>query len=200
MKIDFEKMDGLVPVIIQHYKTLQVLMLGYMNEEAYRKTRQENKVTFYSRSKKRLWTKGESSGHYLMVKNIQVDCDADTILIMADPAGPTCHTGANSCFGNVTHSLSFLTELEGIIASRKNEKIATSYTQSLFAAGIDKIAQKVGEEATEVVIEAVSGRDENLLDESADLLFHLLVLLSAKEKTFENVLGVLETRHNTTKK
>jgi phosphoribosyl-ATP pyrophosphohydrolase/phosphoribosyl-AMP cyclohydrolase len=195
MKIDFEKMDGLVPVIIQHYKTLQVLMLGYMNEEAYRKTRQENKVTFYSRSKKRLWTKGETSGHYLMVKNIQVDCDVDTILIMADPAGPTCHTGDVSCFG-ATGASHFFSQLETIIDQRRVTEDENSYTSRLLQKGTAIIAQKVGEEAVEVVIEALQKNNDKLVEESADLIYHWLVLLADRGIKLGAVEQCLFERHH----
>ena len=174
MNIDFNKDNGLVPVILQHYKTNTVLMLGYMNEEAFLKTKELGKATFYSRSKKRLWTKGETSGNYLMVKEILIDCDQDTILIKANPVGPTCHTGNDTCFNEVVEEKNdFLYELEKIISDRKNNPTDESYTASLFKKGINKIAQKVGEEATEVVIEAMDNNVELLKEETSDLKCYL---------------------------
>ena len=179
MSIDFAKGDGLVPVIIQNDKTLQVLMLGYMDEAAFLKTQQERKVTFYSRSKQRLWTKGESSGHFLFVQDIQIDCDKDTILIKANPVGPTCHTGSTSCFKEET-SKGFLYQLEQTIHDRIDNDDPHSYTNKLFKRGINKVAQKVGEEAIELVIEAKDD-DANLFkNEAADLLYHFLILLKTK--------------------
>jgi phosphoribosyl-AMP cyclohydrolase / phosphoribosyl-ATP pyrophosphohydrolase len=196
MKIDFNKYtDGLVPVIIQDANTNIVLMLGFMNEEALQKTTKENKVTFYSRSKQRLWTKGETSGNFLLVKKIIADCDNDTILIKATPQGPTCHTGTDTCFSESNQKFS-LQQLEAIIEERKNNPTDNSYTASLFAKGINKIAQKVGEEAVEIVIEAKDNNDDLFLGEAADLLFHYLILLQAKGKKLEDVLNVLEQRHN----
>ncbi len=196
-KIDFNKGDGLVPVIIQHYKTNTVLMLGYMNEEALQKTKEIGKATFFSRSKKRLWTKGETSGNHLIVKDILVDCDKDTILIKADPIGPTCHTGSDTCFNEVIDSNNdFLYQLEKIIADRKNNPTDKSYTASLFKKGINKIAQKVGEEATEVVIEAMDNNIELLKEESSDLLYHLLVLLAEKKISLNEISDVLRKRHS----
>lgn len=186
--------DGLVPVIIQDYQTLQVLMLGFMNEEAFRKTKDEGKVTFFSRSKNRLWTKGETSENYLMVKEILEDCDNDTLLIKATPLGPTCHTGDTSCFGKANDSFN-LHELEKVIADRKNNPTEKSYTASLFAKGINKIAQKVGEEAVEIVIEAKDNNNDLFLGEAADLMFHYLVLLQAKGFTLQDVIDILEQRH-----
>ena len=195
-KIDFNKGDGLVPVIIQHYKTNTVLMLGYMNEEALQKTKEIGKATFFSRSKKRLWTKGETSGNYLIVKDILSDCDKDTILIKANPIGPTCHTGSDTCFNEVIDSNNdFLYQLEKIIADRKNNPTDKSYTASLFKKGINKIAQKVGEEAVEIVIEAKDNNDDLFLNEGADLLFHYLILLQAKGFELKNIVKVLEDRH-----
>ena len=195
MKIDFSKGDGLVPAIIQHYTTKSVLMLGYMNEEALAKTQELGKVTFFSRSKNRLWTKGEESGNFLLLKTIEVDCDNDTLLIQAEPVGPTCHKGTDTCFGDADAS-GFVHQLQRIIEDRKANPSEKSYTSSLFEKGINKIAQKVGEEAVEVVIEAMDDNDELFLNESADLLFHYLVLLTAKGKTLADVEEVLKTRHN----
>ena len=183
MKIDFSKnADGLVPAIIQDATTKKVLMLGYMNAEALKKTKETKKVTFYSRSKKRLWTKGEESGNFLNLLDIKIDCDNDSLLIQVNPVGPTCHTGSDTCWNETnTSSFGFLSELEGIIASRKaNASDDESYVASLFRKGINKIAQKVGEEAVETVIEAKDDNDELFLYESADLLFHYLILLQAK--------------------
>ncbi|MFV0605556.1 MAG: bifunctional phosphoribosyl-AMP cyclohydrolase/phosphoribosyl-ATP diphosphatase HisIE [Niabella sp.] len=195
MSIHFSKSaDGLVPVIVQDEKTLQVLMLGYMNEEALEKTKQEGKVTFFSRSKQRLWTKGETSNNFLIVKGILEDCDQDTILIKAQPMGPTCHTGDVSCFGKNNDVFS-LQELENVIIDRKNNPTEKSYTASLFQKGINKIAQKVGEEAVEIVIEAKDDNEELFLGEAADLMFHYLVLLQAKGYSLNDVVKVLAGRH-----
>jgi phosphoribosyl-AMP cyclohydrolase / phosphoribosyl-ATP pyrophosphohydrolase len=196
MTIEFSKYaDGLVPVIIQDAKTNVVLMLGFMNEEALRVSNETGKVTFYSRSKQRLWTKGEQSGHFLRMVSVQADCDSDTLLIKADPAGPVCHTGADTCFGEANVP-DFLLQLETVIRSREEERDDKSYTASLFNSGINKIAQKVGEEAVELVIEAKDNNEERFLNEAADLLFHYLVLLRAKGKGLEDVRRVLEKRHN----
>lgn len=196
MKIDFEKGNGLVPAIIQDWSTNKVLMLGFMNEEALKKTRSEGKVTFYSRTKERLWTKGETSGNYLNVMEIISDCDQDTLLIKVDPIGPTCHTGSDTCFdeSNGTNAL-FLHYLQDIIEGRKKSTAAKSYTKLLFDKGINKIAQKVGEEAVELVIEAKDSDEDLFKNEAADLLFHLLVLLEAKEVRLEEVVDVLRARH-----
>lgn len=196
MNIDFKKGDGLVPAIIQDWLTNKVLMLGYMNEEALKKTKDEGKVTFYSRTKGRLWTKGETSQNYLNVKEIMVDCDQDTILIKAEPQGPTCHTGADTCFkeSNDTNAL-FLHYLQDIIVERKNSTADKSYTKLLFDKGINKIAQKVGEEAVELVIEAKDSDEDLFKNEAADLLFHLLVLLEAKDVKLGTVVDVLRERH-----
>ncbi len=195
MNINFSKSsDGLVPAIIQDAATMQVLMLGFMNEGALAKTQTEGKVTFYSRSKQRLWTKGETSGNFLMVKEILEDCDNDTILIKALPIGPTCHTGTVSCFGKANDSFS-LQELENVIIDRKNNPTEKSYTSSLFDKGINKIAQKVGEEAVEIVIEAKDNNDDLFLGEAADLMFHYLVLLQAKGHSLNDVVKILEQRH-----
>jgi len=197
MEIDFNKnSDGLVPAIIQDSSTRQVLMLGYMNEEAYRQTCTLKKVTFYSRSKQRLWTKGEESGNYLVLVDIQVDCDKDTLLVRATPQGPTCHTGADTCWDEINEpSFGFLSELEHVIKERKENPSSQSYVASLFKKGINKIAQKVGEEAVETVIEAKDQNDTLFLDESADLLFHYLILLQAKGFRLKDIADVLEKRH-----
>lgn len=194
MKLDFEKNNGLIPVIIQDASSRQVLMLGYMNEEAFFKTQQEKKVTFYSRSKKRLWTKGETSGNFLTVEEIHIDCDGDTILIKVIPCGPTCHTGAVSCF-NENASARFLNQLEKIIASRIDGQFQNSYTHKLFKKGINKIAQKVGEEAVELVIEAKDNNLDLFKNEAADLLFHFLILLKAKNITLGDIEKILAMRN-----
>jgi phosphoribosyl-AMP cyclohydrolase / phosphoribosyl-ATP pyrophosphohydrolase len=196
MNIDFKKGDGLVPAVIQDFVTGKVLMLGYMNEEAFSKTKEEGKVTFFSRTKNRLWTKGETSGNFLILKDISVDCDNDTLLIKAEPKGPTCHTGADTCFNekNTANAL-FLHYLQDVIVERKNSTADKSYTKSLFEKGINKIAQKVGEEAVEIVIEAKDSDDNLFKNEAADLLFHLLVLLEAKNVKLEEVIQVLKERH-----
>ncbi len=196
MKPDFTKSpDGLIPVIIQDNITNVVLMLGYMNQEAFDKTQQEKRVTFFSRSKNRLWTKGEESGNFLDFNSLLIDCDQDTILIKATPAGPTCHKGSDTCFNEKNISPNFLIELETIIRDRKNNPTDKSYTASLFAKGINKIAQKVGEEAVEVVIEAKDNNDELFKGEAADLLFHYLILLQAKNFTLNDIIQVLRDRH-----
>ncbi len=196
MQIDFSKGDGLVPAIIQDSDTGKVLMLGYMNEAAFKKTQEEQKVTFYSRSKQRLWTKGETSGNFLKVRDIKVDCDKDTILIKAIPEGPVCHTGADTCFGEEnTGKADFIHYLTRVIKDRKRKTGDSSYTASLFEKGINKIAQKVGEEAVETVIEAKDNNDELFKNEVADLIFHLLVLLEAKDIELEDVIDVLRERH-----
>ncbi len=196
MKIDFNKGDGLVPAIIQDWSTNKVLMLGYMNDEALKKTKAEQKVTFYSRTKDRLWTKGETSGNYLHVKEIIPDCDNDTLLIKADPAGPTCHTGSDTCFdeSNAANAL-FLHYLQEIIKGRKSSTASKSYTKLLFDKGINKIAQKVGEEAVELVIEAKDSDQDLFKNEAADLIYHLLVLLEAKDVQLSEVVEVLKERH-----
>ncbi|HXB39805.1 MAG TPA: bifunctional phosphoribosyl-AMP cyclohydrolase/phosphoribosyl-ATP diphosphatase HisIE [Bacteroidia bacterium] len=196
MKIDFSKYkDGLAPAIIQDATTNKVLMLGFMNAEALEKTQKENRVTFFSRSKNRLWTKGEESGNFLNAKEILIDCDSDTLLIKANPVGPVCHTGADTCF-NEKNEGDFLSVLEKIIADRKNHPSEKSYTSSLFAKGINKVAQKVGEEATELVIESKDDNKELFLGEAADLLFHYLILLRAKDFDLQDVIAVLKKRHN----
>jgi len=198
MQIDFNKNgNGLVPVIIQDATTKNVLMLGYMNEEALKKTQSTKQVTFYSRSKKRLWTKGEERGNFLNLVDIKIDCDNDTLLIQAKPKGQTCHKGTDTCWGEDNlQSFGFLTQLEAIINDRKtNSKPDESYVASLFEKGINKIAQKVGEEAVEVVIEAKDSNTELFLNESADLLFHYLILLQAKGFSFNDVVEILRKRH-----
>ena len=195
MKPDFSKYpDGLLPVIIQDDSTSIVLMLGFMNDEALAKTISENKVTFFSRAKQRLWTKGETSGNFLLVKEILADCDNDTLLIKVNPTGPVCHTGADTCFKESNPAFS-LKKLEEIIKERKNNTAAASYTSSLFANGINKIAQKVGEEAVELIIESKDNNEEKFLNEAADLLFHYLVLLQSKDFTIDNVIEKLALRH-----
>ena len=193
MTIDFNQGDGLVPVIVQNNTTLQVLMLGYMNHEAFQKTKVENKVTFYSRSKNRLWTKGEESGNFLFVKTIAIDCDNDTILIKADPIGPTCHKGTTTCFGYET-SRGFMYELEQTISQRIDDNDGSSYTNQLFRRGINKVAQKVGEEAVELVIEAKDNDADLFKNEAADLMYHYLILLKAKGYTLEDIETVLKDR------
>jgi phosphoribosyl-ATP pyrophosphohydrolase/phosphoribosyl-AMP cyclohydrolase len=200
MKIDFKKYsDGLAPAVIQDSRTHRVLMLGFMNEEALNKTMAEGKVTFYSRSKKRLWTKGEESGHHLLVKEILSDCDNDTLLIKAQPLGPTCHTGADTCWSERNHSEDFLYYLEDIIDLRKKSQDEKSYVRQLFSSGINKIAQKVGEEAVELVIESKDDNEKLFLGEAADLLFHYLVLLNAKGYNLQQVVSILQNRHSNKK-
>lgn len=197
MIIDFNKSnDGLVPVIIQDSETKNVLMLGYMNEEAYNKTRDTNKVTFYSRTKQRLWTKGEESGNFLNLVSVKNDCDNDTLLMQVNPAGPTCHKGTDTCWDEVNdETYGFISSLENTIENRiKNADSEKSYVASLFAKGINKVAQKVGEEAVEVVIEAMDNNDELFLEESADLLFHYLMLIQAKKFKLNDVVKVLKAR------
>lgn len=189
--------QGLIPVIVQDNETNKVLMLGYMNQEAFDKTLKLNKVTFYSRSKKRLWTKGEESGNYLNLISIQNDCDNDTLLVKVKPEGATCHKGTDTCWGEEnTNDLSFLNQLESIIAQRKESGDEKSYVNDLFKKGINKIAQKVGEEAVEVVIEAKDNNDELFLNESADLLFHYLILLKVKGYSLKNIVEVLKIRNS----
>lgn len=198
MNINFSKYtDGLVPTIVQDANTKVVLMMGFMNQEAIDTTLSQQKVTFFSRSKNRLWTKGEESGHFLNYVSMSVDCDQDTILIQAIPVGPVCHNGTDTCWGekNTATNTEFLNSLESIIAERKNASPDSSYVASLFAKGINKIAQKVGEEAVEVVIESKDQNEKLFLDESADLLFHYLILLQAKGHTLQDVVKVLSDRH-----
>ncbi len=188
--------DGLVPVIVQDCTTEKVLMLGYMNKEALEKTKEEGKVVFFSRSKQRLWTKGEESGNFLLVRKIGVDCDQDTLLIKAEPLGPVCHTGADTCWDEKNHRDDFLVQLEEVIAERRLQGDAEgSYVARLFGKGINKIAQKVGEEAVELVIEAKDHDDKLFLSEAADLLFHYLILLNAKGYNLQDVTNVLRERH-----
>lgn len=200
MKIDFEKMEGLVPAIIQDAATKNVLMLGFMNEEAYQKTVQTGHVTFWSRTRQTLWTKGETSGHYLNLVSMKVDCDNDTLLVRVHPIGPTCHTGTDTCWGeeNVQQdsALLFLSELQDFINQRKQEMPEGSYTTKLFHDGINKIAQKVGEEALETVIEATNGSAGNLVYEASDLLYHLIVMLTEKGLRIEDVANELHRRHD----
>ena len=196
MKIDFKKYaDGLVPAVVQDFQTHKVLMLGFMNEEAVEKTMELQKVTFFSRSKQRLWTKGEESGHFLHLKSISVDCDNDSLLIQAIPEGPTCHTGADTCWNEKNHADHFLTYLEQIIELRKKGNPEESYVAKMFVKGLNKIAQKVGEEAVEMVIEAKDDNADLFLNESADLLFHYLLLLNAKGHNLAEVLQILQSRH-----
>lgn len=193
MNIDFKKGDGLVPVVVQDNNTLQVLMLGYMNEEAYQKTLESKLVTFYSRSKERLWTKGESSGNILELVDVMIDCDQDTLLIKANPNGPTCHTGSMSCFKEETGK-GFIYELEQTINDRIDSNDPDSYTNKLFRRGINKVAQKVGEEAVEVVIESKDNDDNLFKNEAADLLYHFLILLKAKGVKLQDIEDVLKER------
>jgi phosphoribosyl-ATP pyrophosphohydrolase/phosphoribosyl-AMP cyclohydrolase len=197
-QIDFIKGNGLVPVVIQDNRTLQVLMVGYMNEEALIKTRKDRKVTFFSRSKSRLWTKGETSGNYLNVVEISADCDNDSILIKAIPSGPTCHTGSTSCFGEET-SKGFIYKLEHIINQRITDDTEESYTNKLYKKGINKVAQKVGEEAVELVIESKDNDIDLFKNEAADLLYHFLILLKAKNTDLQSIEEVLKMRHEVKK-
>jgi len=197
MKLDFEKYpDGLVPAIVQDYKTQKVLMLGFMNRESLKRTEETGLVTFYSRSKKRLWTKGEESGNHLMLRQLMADCDNDTLLIKAEPKGPVCHTGADTCWSERNHNEDFLFYLEDIINLRRKAPPEKSYVSRLFASGINKIAQKVGEEAVELVIESKDENKELFLGEAADLLFHFLVLLNAKGYNLQDVINILQSRHS----
>lgn len=196
MKVDFSKYaDGLVPAVVQDYLTNKVLMLGFMNEEALKKTEEIGLVTFYSRSKNRLWTKGEESGNHLQLRQILIDCDNDTLLIKAEPKGPVCHTGADTCWSEKNHKDDFLYYLEDIIRLRRTSNDETSYVRKLFGKGINKIAQKVGEEAVELVIEAKDVNQELFLNEAADLLFHYLILLQAKGSSLSEIIDVLKQRH-----
>ena len=194
MKIDFNKSDGLVPVVIQDEQTLEVLMLGYMNAEAFEKTEKEGKVTFFSRSKNRLWTKGEESGNFLLVKSMHIDCDNDTVLIKAKPVGPTCHTGSRSCF-KTDYNQNFIFELENIITDRYENPVEGSYINKMRAKGINKIAQKVGEEGVETVIAALAETEEEFVGEASDLLFHLMFLLKEKGLSIQDIAKNLEKRH-----
>ena len=198
MKIDFEKCGGLVPAIIQDVQTRKVLMLGYMNEEAFNKTIETKKVTFWSRSRQTLWTKGETSGNFLHLVDVKVDCDNDTLLIQATPDGPTCHTGTDTCWGEVNESnpLLFLTELQDFINRRHEEMPEGSYATSLFKDGINRMAQKLGEEALEAVIEATNGTNDKLIYEASDMFYHLIVLLTSKGLRIEDVASELQKRHD----
>ena len=198
MKIDFEKCGGLVPAIIQDAKTKNVLMLGYMNQEAFDKTQKTKKVTFWSRSRNCLWTKGETSGNFLNLVDIKIDCDNDTLLVSAIPDGPTCHKGTDTCWGeaNEQNPLLFLTELQDFINRRHEEMPEGSYTTSLFKDGINRIAQKVGEESLEAIIEATNGTNEKLIYEASDMLYHLIVLLTSKGLRIEDVATELAKRHD----
>lgn len=195
MEVDFAKFDdGLAPAIVQDFETGKVLMLGYMNAEAFEKTRTENRVTFFSRSRQRLWTKGETSGNFLFVKEILLDCDCDAILIKAVPAGAVCHTGADTCFREQNAASDFLFELEKTIWQRKNQLPEESYTANLFSKGVKEISQKVGEEAVELVIEAQDDKDDLFLNEAADLTYHLLILLASRGFTLADISRVLRER------
>lgn len=196
MTLDFSKMDGLVPAIIQDDKTQKVLMLGFMNEEAYNKTKETGKVTFWSRTKNRLWTKGETSGNFLNVVSMEADCDNDTLLIKVNPTGPVCHTGADTCWGEKNENpLAFLGELQRFIEKRYEEMPEGSYTTSLFQSGVGRMAQKVGEEAVESVIEAMACNNERLIYEASDMIYHLMVLLTSKGLKFEDLATELQKRH-----
>ena len=199
IELDFNKMNGLVPAIIQDNYTQKVLMLGFMNKEAYEKTLETGKVTFFSRTKNRLWTKGEESGNFLNVVSVKADCDNDTLLIMANPCGPVCHKGTDTCWGEKNEQdIMFLKELQDFIDKRHKEMPEKSYTTSLFKSGVNKMAQKVGEEAVETVIEACNGTDERLIYEGADLLYHLIVLLTSKGYRIEDLARELKERHSET--
>lgn len=196
VNIDFEKMGGLVPAIIQDADTAKVLMLGFMNREAYDKTMETGTVTFFSRTRNRLWTKGEESGNFLNVVSVKADCDHDTLLIQVHPAGPVCHTGTDTCWGEKNEQpVLFLKELQDFVNVRYREMPEGSYTTSLFRSGVNKMAQKVGEEAVETVIEACNGTDDRLIYESADLLYHLIVLLTSKGYSIEDIARELKERH-----
>lgn len=199
MELDFEKMNGLIPAIIQDNYTQKVLMLGFMNKEAYEKTKETGKVTFFSRTKNRLWTKGEESGNFLHVVSVKADCDNDTLLIMVHPEGPVCHKGTDTCWGDKNEQdIMFLKELQDFIDRRRQEMPEKSYTTSLFNSGVNKMAQKVGEEAVETILEACNGTDERLIYEGADLLYHLIVLLTYKGYRIEDLARELKERHSTT--
>ena len=195
-RLDWAKSDGLLPAVVQHWRSGAVLMLGYVNAEALAQTLQTGKVTFYSRSKQRLWVKGETSGHFLLLKSLRTDCDNDTILVQAEPIGPTCHNGTQSCFGDGSEPpFAFLAELDGLVAQRERERPAGSYTTKLFEGGVRRIAQKVGEEGVETALAAVAQDEAALRSESADLIFHLLVLLRARGIDFAEVIEELRARH-----
>jgi len=197
-RLDWAKSDGLLPAIVQHWRSGEVLMLGFMNAEALARTQASGKVTFYSRSKQRLWTKGESSGHVLVLKGIRIDCDADTLLVQAEPHGPTCHLGTSSCFGDsadVRPPLGFLAELDALVSQRHAERPEGSYTTKLFEGGMRRMAQKVGEEGVETALAAVAQNDTELLGEAADLIFHLTVVLHARGLSLSDVATLLAQRH-----
>ena len=199
MELDFEKMNGLIPAIIQDNYTQKVLMLGFMNKEAYEKTMETGKVTFFSRTKNRLWTKGEESGNFLHVVSVKADCDNDTLLIMVHPEGPVCHKGTDTCWGDKNEQdIMFLKELQDFIDRRRQEMPEKSYTTSLFNSGVNKMAQKVGEEAVKTILEACNGTDERLIYEGADLLYHLIVLLTYKGYRIEDLARELKERHSAT--
>ena len=199
LELDFDKMNGLIPAVIQDNETRKVLMLGFMNEDAYRKTVETGTVTFFSRTKKRLWTKGEESGHFLNVVSIKSDCDNDTLLIMVNPVGPVCHTGTDTCWGEKNEEpIMFLKNLQDFIDRRHVEMPEGSYTTSLFKSGVNKMAQKVGEEAVETVIEATNGTGDRLIYEGADLIYHLIVLLTSKGYSLEDLARELQERHSST--
>ncbi|WP_317345282.1 bifunctional phosphoribosyl-AMP cyclohydrolase/phosphoribosyl-ATP diphosphatase HisIE [Phocaeicola plebeius] len=199
MELDFEKMNGLIPAIIQDNYTQKVLMLGFMNKEAYEKTMETGKVTFFSRTKNRLWTKGEESGNFLHVVSVKADCDNDTLLIMVHPEGPVCHKGTDTCWGDKNEQdIMFLKELQDFIDRRRQEMPEKSYTTSLFNSGVNKMAQKVGEEAVETILEACNGTNERLIYEGADLLYHLIVLLTYKGYRIEDLARELKERHSAT--
>lgn len=200
MDLDFGKMNGLVPAIIQDNITCKVLMLGYMNKEAYEKTLKTGKATFFSRTKNRLWTKGEESGNFLNVVSIKEDCDRDTLLIKVEPAGPVCHTGTDTCWGekNESDDIMFLKHLQDFIDKRHEEMPEKSYTTSLFQSGINRMAQKVGEEAVEMIIEAINGTDNRMIYEGSDMIYHLIVLLTSKGYRIENLVRELKERHSDT--
>ena len=199
MELDFEKMNGLIPAIIQDNYTQKVLMLGFMNKEAYEKTMETGKVTFFSRTKNRLWTKGEESGNFLHVVSVKADCDNDSLLIMVHPEGPVCHKGTDTCWGDKNEQdIMFLKELQDFIDRRRQEMPEKSYTTSLFNSGVNKMAQKVGEEAVETILEACNGTDERLIYEGADLLYHLIVLLTYKGYRIEDLARELKERHSAT--
>lgn len=199
MELDFEKMNGLIPAIIQDNYTQKVLMLGFMNKEAYEKTMETGKVTFFSRTKNRLWTKGEESGNFLHVVSVKADCDNDTLLIMVHPEGPVCHKGTDTCWGDKNEQdIMFLKELQDFIDRRRQEMPEKSYTTSLFNSGVNKMAQKVGEEAVETILEACNGTDERLIYEGADLLYHLIVLFTYKGYRIEDLARELKERHSAT--
>ena len=199
MELDFEKMNGLITAIIKDNYTQKVLMLGFMNKEAYEKTMETGKVTFFSRTKNRLWTKGEESGNFLHVVSVKADCDNDTLLIMVHPEGPVCHKGTDTCWGDKNEQdIMFLKELQDFIDRRRQEMPEKSYTTSLFNSGVNKMAQKVGEEAVETILEACNGTDERLIYEGADLLYHLIVLLTYKGYRIEDLARELKERHSAT--